>query len=103
MSSWTHVIRTIYNIKEVVDTNTPVKELDKDLSVSGHIAFYENKIHEADKQHVIITKPKRYAKLIIKGIRERFPEDNISILNALNIFNVELLPRNAYSQGFHFY
>ena len=47
--------------------NTPVKEVDKDLSVSGHIAFCEKNIYEADKQHVF-AKKKKYGKSIIKSI-----------------------------------
>lgn len=63
MSSWTHVFRTIYNIAKVVDMNTPVKESDNDLSVSGHTAFCEKNIYEVEKKH-LFAKTKKYGKSI---------------------------------------
>lgn len=75
------IFRTIYNITKVVDMNTPVKESDNDLSVSGHIAFCEKNIYEVEKK-TSICQDKKIWQINLKSIRERFPEDFVSVLNA---------------------
>lgn len=88
------VDKTIYNTTKVAEKKTPVKKLEKDLSVSRRLALCEKNTSEADKQHVI-TKIKKYSKSIIKSIRGKFHEHSLSVLTA-----AELLPTNVYSQEF---
>lgn len=64
------IFRTIYNITKVVDMNTPVKESDNDLSVSGHIAFCEKNIYEVEKKNIYLPRQKNMANQSKKHQRE---------------------------------
>lgn len=59
---------------------------EKDISVT------EEK--EIDK------KTNKYAESIVKNISQRFPHKSVTVLNAFNIFNLELLPTCLSSNRF---
>lgn len=40
----------------------------------------------------IDRKTNKYAESVVKNISQRFPHKSVTVLNAFNIFNLELLP-----------
>ena len=89
--------KTKFRLHAVADTDTPLKELEKDLN--GRLSSCRIHFSDHDKEYVTgITK--KYAKSIVQNIDERFPNSTMDVLDAFSIFNVEEFPPNSDSQQF---
>ena len=59
---------------------------EKDISITEEIG--------------INRKTNKYAESVVKNISQRFPHKSVTVLNAFNIFNLELLPTCLSSNRF---
>ena len=87
--------KTTHRIKDLAEKQKPLTELNQDLA-SRHILCEKELSAENEQQVKLCTE--KYAESIIGNVHAHFPEDMLSVLGTLSIFNVENFPSTSDSE-----
>ena len=89
--------RALFNIFNKKALFKPLKRLKKNLY--GRLSLCEKDISITEEME-IKRKTNRYAESIVENIAQRFPHKSVTLLNAFEIFNLELFSTTISSTQF---